>query len=363
MAITRRPLRVALVAPSRHPLRRPFLGGMEAMVWNLARGLRAEGVQTLVVAPEGSDFLTPGLELDGGGWSPSDLALADRYAPPAGFLREHHAYLRAMTALARADVDVVHNHSLHHLPISLAETLPCPLVTTLHTPPIAWMESAFEVAGARAGEVTAVSRATADSWCLDRAPCVVPNGVDLRLWRPGPGGDDVVWSGRITPEKAPHDAIHAAARAGLAIRLAGPVDDPVYFAERIRPLLGPRTTYVGHLAAPALAELVGRSAVALVTPHWPEPFGLVVAEALACGTPVVAYACGGIAETLTDPAVGRLVRPGDVDALSGALREATRLSRARVRAFAEEHLSLDLMVARYLELYAHLVRQRTPSVA
>ena len=99
---------------------------------------------------------------------------------------------------------------------------------------------------------------------------------------------------------------------------------------------------------------MGASAGALVTPVWDEPYGLVVAEALACGTPVVAFDRGGISEVLTDPAVGSLVEPGDVVAMADAVRRTVLLDRDEVRSYAERYLSLDRMVTRYERLYARL---------
>jgi glycosyltransferase involved in cell wall biosynthesis len=217
--------------------------------------------------------------------------------------------------------------------------------------------SAAPYPGGPPGSFAAVSGYIAQAWQSAHAgdaASVVLNGVDLGEWPLGPGGDRLVWFGRFVPEKGPHLAVDAARQAGMPITLVGPVVDGTYFAGAIRPRLGPDVEYGGHLAVPELAALVGASAGALVTPVWDEPYGLVVAEALACGTPVVAFDRGGIPEVLTDPAVGSLVPPGDVVGMADAVRRSVLLDRDDVRSYAERYLSLDRMITRYERLYAQL---------
>src|SRR6202008_4061983 len=157
----------------------------------------------------------------------SAAAQEDPSASPEAFMADPHAYLSLVMQLARPDdgYDIVHNHSLHHLPVVMAAMLTKPMIPTLHTPPTPWLESALDIAdgGTR---LAAVSQHTADAW-RHVAPDmpVVPNGVDFRRWPLGPGGDNLVWFGRITAEKAPHLAIAAARRAELPLVLAGPISD------------------------------------------------------------------------------------------------------------------------------------------
>jgi glycosyltransferase involved in cell wall biosynthesis len=199
-----------------------------------------------------------------------------------------------------------------------------------------------------------VSRHTAAAWSSITDAACVPNGVDVDRWPAGPGGAAAVWSGRLVPEKAPHQAVLAARLAGIPIVLAGPVLDLDYFHEAVEPLLGAEATYAGHLGQVDLAALVGGAAVAVVTPAWDEPYGLVAAEALACGTPVAAFARGGLPEVLTAE-TGRLAAPGDVAMLASAIADATTLDRARCRAHAVDNLSLSRMVDLYEDLYVELL--------
>src|SRR6202012_3414091 len=112
---------------------------------------------------------------------------------------------------------------------------------------------------------------------------VIANGIDLDDWATGPGGGGAVWCGRMVPEKAPHLAIEAARAAGVALPLAGPIVDTPYWEREVAPRLDAEVRYVGHLNHGALARLVGESRVAVATPVWEEPFGLVAAEAMAAG--------------------------------------------------------------------------------
>lgn len=345
-------MRIGLIASARFPVREPFAGGLEAHTWLLARGLRARGHDVAVFAAPGSDPALGARELAVRSPQISAAARSDVSMSPEWWMQEHHAYLSLMLELADSDLDLVHNNSLHYLPVAMASTLAAPVVTTLHTPPTPWLESAIQAPRHCPVTFAAVSGHTARAWRhLVPDVTVVRNGVDVERWRPGPGGGPAVWSGRLVPEKAPHLAVQAARLAGVPLRLAGPVLDPGYFAEQVRPLLGGDVEHVGHLRTDELVELVGEASVSLVTPSWEEPYGLVVAESLACGTPVAGFARGALPELL-DVRSGRLVAPDDVPALAAALLQAVELDREAVRARAVATCSVEAMVDGYERLYA-----------
>ncbi|MFE0749056.1 glycosyltransferase family 4 protein [Gordonia sp. NPDC058843] len=350
-------LRIAIVASSRYPIAQPFAGGLEAHVWHLTRALTLAGHEVTLFAGAGSDLPVDSGRLRAELFEPSAAARSDVSMPALEVMHDHHAYLSLMLSFSRnpGEYDVIHNHSLHHLPVAMGPAVQTPMVTTLHTPPTPWLESALTLApGTRC---VAVSRHTARSWShvLGDIP-VVHNGVQLDHWPVGPGGDDLVWFGRFVPEKGPHLAIEAAHRAGRRLRLAGPISDTEYFAQHIAPSLGDLVHYEGHLHQHDLAHLVGSCGATLVTPVWDEPYGLVVAESLACGTPVACFARGGIPE-IVGKSAGVLVPPGDVDALAVAATQALGIDRGVVRRHAEDHCSDTAMIDRYMDIYADLVAE------
>lgn len=350
-------MKIAVVAGSRFPICEPFAGGLEAHVWALVRGLRRRGHSVALFAGPGSDPSLEATELSVQRLRLSPSARADVSMTPREQLEEHHAYLQLMLSLSGSEqsrYDVLHNQSLHYLPIAMAPALSTPLLTTLHTPPTPWLESAIQLLQDCPVTFAAVSAHTAKSWShLVPAVRVVHNGVDLDQWTPGPGGEALVWFGRIAPEKGTHLALEAARRAGCALRVAGPIVDSSYFAQAVRPLLGGDIRYVGHLTHSELVRLVGGSRAALVTPCWDEPYGLVVAEALACGTPICGFARGALPE-LIDRSCALLVPPGDIDALAHAVHNVDGLSRSGARLRAERNCSLDRMVDSYVALYREL---------
>jgi glycosyltransferase involved in cell wall biosynthesis len=347
-------VRICLIASSRHPVREPFAGGLEALTHGLARQLARRGHEVSLFAARGSDPDLPVTVLAADPFLASPAARRDVNAPSDAWMAEHHAYLGLKLELSRAPgrFDIVHNNSLHHLPVALAPLLSTPLLTTLHTPPVPWLESAIAVAPGTSA-ITAVSECTsrARSHVVTSTP--VLNGVDTSAWRPGPGGGPAVWTGRLVPEKAPHAAIDAARLAGLPIVLAGPVSDESYFEDEVAPRLGPDAVHVGHLDHPALARLLGRAVVAVVTPTWDEPHGLVAAEAMSCGTPVAAYARGALPELVVD-GVGALAAPDDLTALAAAIETARHCDRDAVRAHAVAHHSVERMVSDYERCHALL---------
>lgn len=357
-------LRIGLVAHGQHPLAEPYAGGLEAFTVRLVRGLRARGHHVLLYAAEG----TPGDLADETVTfrrSPLGLGLTRPARVPASTPDpvdhpETRAYLAVAADLAGRDVDVVANHSLQPTLLACSAAFDAPTVTTFHTPLLAPVLTASALADHRA-RFTAVSAATAAAWApLGRPVQVIDNGVDLGVFRPGPGGPRVVWSGRLRPDKGADLAVAAARRAGLGIDLVGPVSDADWYERTVVPLLDDDVRHLGCLTHRDLAQVLGRAHAALVTPRWEEPFGLVAAEALACGTPVVALRRGALPDVVGD--AGVVVDSDDADSLADGIARAARLDRGAVAASAARRFDVERMVDAYVRLYEDAASGARPPV-
>lgn len=348
-------LRIAVVGPSRFGIAEPFAGGLEAHTATLALALTAAGHIVTVFAGPATDPRPASVAVVPVVANVLDLSPDQRRDidnSPAWLASERAGYERAIERIACGGFDVVHNLSLHAAPIAGAARAGCPVVHTLHTPPLPTLVEAHRRHSGL--PVAAVSASLGRSWG-DIATDVITNGVDTRRWRPlrrrrPTRAGACVWVGRIVPEKGPHHAIDAARRARRSLVLAGPVLDTRYYRAEVLPRLGPDAVHVGHLDSARLRRLCAEAAVGIVTPCWEEPFGLVVAEFLACGTPVAAFARGAMAEIVT-PLVGALAPPDDTDALAAAITRAAALDRRACRAHAVACLSAASMAQRYLDLY------------
>ena len=327
------------------------MGGMEAHAHQLVRSLVDRGHRVTLFAAAGSDAadLVPICDRpyeDVLPWSHW------RGSPELGAFQDR-AFSRCLDAIATRAFDVVHNNSLHCPLIDRARQANVPMVTSLHVPPFAAQRDVIDrAAGATSQQFTVTSRHQKGLWnrAIHAQMTVVYNGIAVADWPVSDQPDGrLVWSGRITQNKGLREAVAAAVSARVALDIMGPIEEAGYFDAFVAPYLGAFIRYLGHLHGSALRRRISSAQAAIVTPMWDEPFGLVAAEAMACGVPVIAFDRGAMREVLG--ACGRLVPAGDVDALARAMSSAGSLPRDGCRARMEREFSLDRMIDGYEKAY------------
>jgi glycosyltransferase involved in cell wall biosynthesis len=256
---------------------------------------------------------------------------------------------------------VIHDHTLAG-PLYAAR-FGVPVVTTTHDL-IDGKQGALYRAIRRTVPIVAISHRQAEL-AGDPSIAVIHHGTDVDTYPLGHGdGGYALFLGRMSPDKGVHTSALVAREAGIPLRIAAKMREPAehaYFRERVEPLLGGRIEYLGEVARSTKLELL-RDAACLLNPiEWEEPFGVVMVEAMACGTPVIATPRGSAPE-LIDDGVSGFVR-GSLDGLVGAVRQAGALDRTRVRKLAAERFSAERMVIEHVRLYRRVIADHRPSRA
>ncbi|MFE8886435.1 glycosyltransferase family 4 protein [Pseudarthrobacter enclensis] len=338
-------MRIGLVSGPWIPVPPETYGGTERVVDTLARGFAAAGHEVLLAAPTGSRCpfpLVPGMR-------PAD------YAGLGTSLSELSHIVRAYEGLQ--DVDIIHDHTLAG-PLYLHRPRGVPLAATMHGPLNAQAADIFRAIG-RHGAVIAISRDQASHAPDVPVTKVIHHGMDLSAVPVGTGrGGYLCFVGRACPDKGLLEAIGIARAVGMHLKIAVKMREPDevrFFRETVEPMLGPNEDFVGEVDDAAKYRLMGE-AVAFLNPiQWSEPFGLVMIEALATGTPVVGTAVGSAPEIVRHGRTGFLGKTND---LAGFVPAAAALDRAACRRDVEERFSAARMVADHLQLYADLLETR-----
>jgi glycosyltransferase involved in cell wall biosynthesis len=348
-------MRIAVISHVRHPVRQPFMGGLEAHSWHLVRALRERGHEVTLFASGDSDHEpVPILDIH----YDRDFPWHDHHGTEALNRHVDAGFAGTMRQILDGGFDVVHNNSVHRYPPRLARQHRVPTVTSLHVPPFDALRRAVRESSAPWSRFTVTSDRQVESWwpreevgCPPEAASVVHNGVDTEAFPFVAEGDgSAVWAGRITPNKGTHFAITAAQFANIPLTIYGAIERQDYFDRMIAPYLGGFIRYGGHLTGNDLAQAIGRASVFLFTPLWDEPFGLAAVEAMSCGVPVAAIDNGAVREIVGEEA-GRFARPNEPAALGLAAKRAMRIDRRVPRARVEEMFTIGRMVDAYEALY------------
>jgi len=345
-------MRIALIAPPWVPVPPPAYGGTETVIDLLAAGFADRGHEVLLYTT--GDSVCPVTKA----WAlPAALGTAN--TNPA---TELHHVISAYTTIVEWGADIVHDHTLVG-PV-YAQGVDIPVVTTNHGPFDGELAQLYRAVSDRVG-VIAISRHQASKSSHTRIAAVIHHGIDVESIpaRAGNGGY-AAFLGRMCPDKGVDVAARIARAGGFPLKIAAKLAEPAerdYFQTAVRPLLGGDIEYVGELGGAAKYEFLGQASCLLNPLRWDEPFGMVMIEAFACGTPVVATRGGSVPEIVQDGATG-YIRDSDAD-LATAVGHIGDLDRLTCRNAARVRFSKDRMVRDHLDLFQAIVDDRQPSRA
>jgi glycosyltransferase involved in cell wall biosynthesis len=335
-------LRIGIISPPWFPVPPPGYGGIEWIVSLLADGLADAGHDVTLFAS--GDSHTKG-----------NLSWVFRSAPSHWIGQTFWELKHTLAALDRADeFDVLNDHT-GLLGLTLGGLVDTPFVHTVHgpldgEPGLLYDQVLRVVPGAKLISLSLNQRLPKPNlpWLAN-----VPNALDLSYYPFAPmRGDYLLFLGRMSPDKGAHRAVAIALEAGLPLKLAGKCAEPAereYFETLVQPHLGGGLEYLGEVSHGEKVELLRGARATLFPIEWEEPFGLVMIESMACGTPVIATRWGAVPEVIRHGETGIIV--DDWSNVLGALEGADGLDPAVMRREVEERFTPERMVADYLAAY------------
>ena len=339
-------MRVALLAPAWFAVPPVRYGGIEWVVSHLADGLVDRGHDVTLFAA---------------GDSQTKAKLATSYDEPPSYriglsLPDLH---HALTCLERAgEFDVVNDHS-GPLACALGQVVETAFCHTVHGPLRGEPGLVYSQIAKVCPSVRLISLSYDQRSPLPELPWLATchNAIDLDDYPFDPGNDGyLLFLGRMSPDKGAHNAVRIAREAGLPLKLAGKMHDKLeveHFDATVRPFLGDDIEYVGEVSHEEKVHLLQRALLTVFPIQWPEPFGLVMVESMACGTPVLATGLGAVPEVVEQRRGG--IVADTVDELIPHVEEAAALDRREVRAVVEEKFSAERMVTEYEQAYERLI--------
>jgi glycosyltransferase involved in cell wall biosynthesis len=338
-------VRIAVIAPPWLPVPPVGYGGTELVLDTLCRGLVAQGHEVLLYAT--GDSACPVERA----WT-YDRHLGVGNMTPADELRH---VMDAYEAAARWGADIVHDHSVSG-PVWAQVHSRLPVITTNHGPFAEPLSSVYRRI-APTVPIIAISHHQASTARDVPVRHVIHHGLDTTTIPVGTGdGGYALFLGRMNETKGVHTAIQIARAAGVPLKIAAKMREPVefeYYEARVKPLLGGDVDYLGEVGPTEKYQLLGE-AVCLLNPiAWPEPFGMVMIESLACGTPVVGTPCGAAPEIVDDGVTG-LLRSAP-QGLADALGDVAGLERLACRSVIERRFSMARMAADHVRAYRSLI--------
>ena len=335
-------MRIAILSPVWFPVPPSRYGGIEWIVALLADGLVEAGHEVTLFASGDSE-------------TKAELVSVFPEAPSRHIGQTLYDLHHALACYERAeDFDVINDHS-GPLGATVGAAVRTPVVHTVHGPLDQRAGELYEQMARVAPQVGLISLSLNQRKPRPDLPWVAncPNALDLSAYPVHPHrGDYLLFLGRLSPDKGAHRAIEVARDVGVPLRIAGKMQDTMeqaYFESQVRPNLGPDIEYVGEVSHAEKVDLLQNARVTLFPIKWEEPFGLVMIESMACGTPVIATRWGAVPEVIEHGRTGIVV--DEHTEMGAALPLADQLDPLECRRYVEERFSAERMVGDYEAAY------------
>ncbi len=351
-------LRIAQIAPLWIPIPPIKYGGIERIVALLCDDLTARGHEVTL-------FASPGSTAKGRLISVFDTSLIDAHIAWSNPIWNLRNLSVAIEMANEGKFDIVHSH-LDLWTLFFHNLTKTPVIHTMHNPLYRTNADANKddrlrlfAEEAKRTNIVFISKSARDQAMVEfpgKQARIIYNGIDLSHFEFNEkGGDHFVWIARMNKHKGVENAIAAAEKLGVELHLAGRIDSTQmeYFNTYIKPHLNEKIKYVGELTEEQLSDFYGPAKACLYPIEWEEPFGLVVAESMACGTPVIAYRRGSMPELIEDGKTGFVI-DSDLELLVEAMKKVDQIDRRKTRQHIEEKFSKERMADDYEKAYYEL---------
>ncbi|MCX6812546.1 MAG: glycosyltransferase family 4 protein [Candidatus Berkelbacteria bacterium] len=342
-------MKIAIVGAIDSAIKKDALGGTEIWSYSFSNELTKRGHEVTIFANPESKIEQKLLSITG----------ADKIKDPTTgeISKSLFAYfsIKEMAEVIKNQdqFDLIHFsvYSIQYY-LPLFELIKKPIIVTIHGQSLNKSDAEIILPQHKNVGFAIISKSFLENWPKPVSFQVIYNGINISDFPFSTAADNYFfWMSRISPEKGVEDAIKFAEKTGEKLIIAGPIRNQKYFDAEIKPKLNSKIKFVGSLGLKEKVAYYQKAKAFFMPIKWQEPFGLVTAEAMACGTPVIAYNRGAMAEIISDKIDGFVIEPDDIDGLISAAKNLGKIDRKKCREKVERNFTIEKMTDQYLEFY------------
>jgi len=355
-------MKIAFITISYNQIGISTTGGIETFALYLLRELERLGNHiTLFSAEETDQSSLPNIDFEPTFSYLHDLELKDNDDRSNNVLTLNYAmfqYFSLAKALLKSDFDIYHfSSSQWYIPFLFSNYTNKKIITTVHVNNLRRKATSYVLKNFKGPYIANISNASAELFKNYPKRKTIHNGIPLENFYFNNNPDNYfAWLGRITPVKGLKEALLAAKKADIEFIASGPIHFPDYFNKEIKPLLDKKRSMISPLNIKDKVKFLSNAKAVLMPVLWDEPFGLVAIEAMACGTPVIAFKRGGLKETIIDGVTGFLV--DSIDEMVEKIKRIDEINRKKCREHVRKNFTSEIMAKKYLNYYLKAISDK-----